>query len=65
MWNVIAELYEAEILSDTFMDFASFSKLPNESFCQFFDRLVDHVQKHLTKPNVNSIGNPEETAYVV
>ena len=52
VWNVIAELYEAEISSDTFMDFASFSKLPNESFCQFFERLVDHVQIHLTKPNV-------------
>ena len=52
VWNVIAELYEAEISSDTFMDLAGFSKLPNESFRQFFERLVDHVQKHLTKPNI-------------
>ena len=40
------QLYEAEISLDTFMELASFSKLPNESFRQFFERLVDHVQKY-------------------
>ena len=52
VWAIIADLYEAEVSSDTFLELSTFSKLPNESFRQFYERMVDHVQKHLTKPNV-------------
>ena len=52
VWAIIADLYEAEVSSDTFLELSNFSKLPNESFRQFYERMVDHVQKHLTKPNV-------------
>ena len=50
-WQFISELYEAEVSNDTFLDFAAIVKSPTESYRQMFERMVNHVHKHLTKPN--------------
>ena len=40
VFRVIAELYDAEISCDSFLDFAAMDKSHNETHCQFFERLA-------------------------
>ena len=52
VWKVFAEIYNCEITSETLLDFASFKRLENEGYRQLFERMVDHVRRHLAGPNV-------------
>ena len=53
VFRLIFELYGAELTSDSFLDLAAVKKLPAESHRQLFERMLDHVNKHLTKPNIS------------
>ena len=53
VFNIIAELYNAEVTNDSFLDLAHMIKLSTETHRQYFERLAAHVRQHLTGPQVS------------
>ena len=46
-WAIIYEIYDAEICTTHYLDYALMSKLPQETYRSYFNRLVGFVQQHL------------------
>ena len=50
-YDIIHDLYEAEVNSNTFLDMATMVKSTTETYRTFYERIVNHVRLHLAKPN--------------
>ena len=46
-WAIIYEIYDAEIDTAHYLDYALMKKLPEETYRSFFNRLVGFVRQHL------------------
>ena len=51
VWDVIKEHYGLKITGESLLDFPTLQKNDEESFRQFYDRLLAHVRMHLAGPN--------------
>ena len=48
-WDIIYEHYNAQISSETFLDFEKLAKEPAENYRQFYEHLLQHVRLHLAQ----------------
>ena len=55
-WNIIYEIYDAEIDTTTYLDYALMTKNPEETYRGFFNRLVGFVRQHLPQQQVEAEG---------
>ena len=46
-WSIIYEVYDAELTTTNFLDYATMEKNPEETYRGFFNRLVGFVRQHL------------------
>ena len=53
---IIYELYDAEIDTTHYLDYATMVRLPNETYRNFFNRLVGFVRQHLPDKRVSAEG---------
>ena len=56
VWTVIYEIYDAEITTTNFLDYACMSKDPEETYRSYYNRLVGFVRQHLPSSYVESEG---------
>ena len=56
VWLAIYEHYGLKITGETMLDIAAINKTSEESFRQFFDRIVAHARLHLAGPNISVDG---------
>ena len=56
VWNILDEIYNAQITSSSLLDFANIKKTNSESHRQFFERLSNYIRQHLAKANLNIDG---------
>ena len=56
VWDIIYEIYDAEITTTTYLDYALMAKDPDESYRNYFNRLVGFVRQHLPKKVVTAEG---------
>ena len=49
VWDLIYELYDAEISTSNFLDYGMMQKLPDETYRSFYNRLVGFIRQHLPK----------------
>ena len=55
-WDIIYEIYDAEIDTTTYLDYATMVKLPQETYRNFYNRLVGFVRQHLPKSEIKVEG---------
>ena len=46
-WTIIYEVYDAELTTTNFLDYATMSRNEDETYRAFFDRLDGFVRQHL------------------
>ena len=56
VWSTIEDLYGAEISANSFLEINNFRRETEETYKQFFERLVDHCRQHLVKDDVKIEG---------
>ena len=56
VWQVIYEIYDAEITTTNFLDYATMSRYPEESYKSFFNRLVGFIRQHLPQETYTAEG---------
>ena len=56
VWNILDEIYDAQISSSSLLDFAGIKKTSTESHRQFFERLSNYIRQHLARPNIQVDG---------
>ena len=56
VWDIIYEIYDAEINTTHFLDYASMSRDPQETYRGYFNRLVGFVRQHLPREAIESEG---------
>ena len=49
VWDLIYELYDAEISTSNFLDYATMEKHPDETYRAYYNRLVGFMRQHLPK----------------
>ena len=47
VWHVIYEIYDLETTTSNFLDYATMTKLQDESYRGYYNRLVGFVRQHL------------------
>ena len=47
VWNIIYEFYDAELSTTNYMDYATMTREPNETYRNYYNRLVGFVRQHL------------------
>ena len=47
VWQIIYEVYDVELSTTNFLDYASMSKTPEETYRGYYNRLVGFVRQHL------------------
>ena len=52
VWTVINDHYNVQVSSETFLDFESMYKQDEETYRQFYERLLQHVKQHLAPADV-------------
>ena len=62
VWEIIYELYDAEISTSNYLDYATMTREPEESYRAYFNRLVGFVRQHLPSKSYEAEGiqSPEE-----
>ena len=55
-FEIIYEIYDAEIDTTNYLDYASMTRLPNETYRNFYNRLVGFVRQHLPDKRVVAEG---------
>ena len=55
-WDMIYEIYDVEINTTHFLDYASMQKDPPETYRVFFDSLVGFVRQHLPRQKLEAKG---------
>ena len=56
VWQIIYEIYDAEVSTTHYLDYAAMEKKPEETYRNFFNRLVGFVQQHLPENSVSAEG---------
>jgi len=56
VWSIIYEIYDAELTTSNYLDYASMSKGPEETYRNYFNRLVGFVRQHLPSKAVEAEG---------
>ena len=56
VWDCIFEHFGLNVTGETLLDFSSMQQTENESYRQFYDRLLAHTRLHLPKENVEVDG---------
>ena len=56
VWSIIYEVYDAELTTTNFLDYGSMTRLENETYRSFYNRLVGFVRQHLPQETVTSEG---------
>ena len=56
--ELIYELYDAEISTTNYLDYANMYKDPDETYRSFYNRLVGFVRQHLPKQQIEVEGAP-------
>ena len=51
-WDIIEEHYNVNVTAETFLDFESIKKGPEENYRQFYERLLQHSKLHLAPKNM-------------
>ena len=54
--QIIYEIYDAEVSATHYLDYANMEKKPEETYHNFFNRLVGFVQQHLPDDSVTTEG---------
>ena len=55
-WQIIYEIYDADVCRTHYLDYASMEKKPEETYRNFFNRLVGFAQQHLPTERVSAEG---------
>ena len=56
VWEIVYELYDAEISTTNYLDFAAMSRSPDETYRSYYNRLVGFVRQHLPKEEFEAEG---------
>ena len=56
VWAILYEIYDAEITTTHYLDYATMVKTPEETYRNFHNRLVGFVRQHLPTEQVSSEG---------
>ena len=56
VWSIIYEVYDAEISTSHYLDYATMTKFPEETYRNFHNRLVGFVRQHLPVETVTADG---------
>ena len=56
VWKIVYEIYDAEIDTSHYLDYANMTKLPEETYRNFFNRLVGFVRQHLPNERIEAEG---------
>ena len=56
VWDIIYEIYDVEINTTHFLDYASMTREPNETYRGFFNRIVGFVRQHLPSQKFEAEG---------
>ena len=54
VWNIIYEIYDAELNTTHYLDYATMRREPQETYRNFFNRLVGFVQQHLPQSEISA-----------
>ena len=55
-WAIIYEVYDAELTTTNFLDYATMSQDPDETYRAYFNRLVGFVRQHLPSKRIEAEG---------
>ena len=55
-WTIVYEIYDAEIDTSTYLDYATMMKTPQETYRNYYNRLVGFVRQHLPKAEIKAEG---------
>ena len=47
VWRIVHDHYNVQVSSETMLDFETLKKMEDETYRQFFERLLQHTQQHL------------------
>ena len=56
VWSTIEDLYGAEISASSFLQISDFRRDAEETYKQFYERLVDHCRQHLVRDDIKIEG---------
>ena len=56
VWELLYEVYDVEINTTNFMDYALMRREPEESYRSFYNRLVGYMRQHLPKSSITADG---------
>ena len=56
VWNIIYEVYDAELTTTNFLDYGSMSRQEDETYRGYYNRLVGFVRQHLPQEAISSEG---------
>ena len=56
VWSIIYEIYDVEINTTHYLDYATMSRNPQETYRNYFNRLVGFVRQHLPSNRVEAEG---------
>ena len=57
VWRIVYEIYDTEINTVNFLDFATMSRNIGETYRNYYNRLVGFVRQHLpTSPHYQTLG---------
>ena len=56
VWDIIYEIYDAELDTTHYLDYATMHRDPQESYRNFFNRLVGFVRQHLPRSEYTAEG---------
>ena len=61
VWSIIYELYDAELNTSNYLDYASMTRDAGETYRNYFNRLVGFTRQHLPKTSISveGISSPE------
>ena len=64
VWEILYELYNAEIPTTNYFDYAIMRREPTEFYCAYFNRLVGFVRQHLPSKSYDAESVISPTAFL-
>ena len=64
VWEILYELYNAEIPATNYFDYAIMRREPTEFYCSYFNRLVGFVRQHLPSKSYDAESVISPTAFL-
>ena len=56
VWSIVYEIYDAELTTTNYLDYATMMKDPDETYRNYYNRLVGFVRQHLPTGAVEADG---------